>query len=152
MAFGGEYGNEVTHKLLVGLDCPLRFQGYSIVDSDPIRIFRSIENTQQSDRVELDFALLVKAPNPYAPKNTIYIFAGIHKMGTHGAALCTKPEYEDIINLATRNVKHFALLLEVQVIYRGEDSTFYDVVIPRRVVTVYEHRRKDSLITWSRLI
>ena len=67
----------------------------------------------------------------------VYIFSGIHKPGTLGAACFTQPKYANMINEAVGKMKAFAVLAEIQADYLGSDRSD-PIVTPKSVVRVYD--------------
>lgn len=140
ISFGGEVGNDFTRHVLNRLNCPLRFYrgGYKIVDNNDNTKFTP--KTDKYKRIILDYALIVKAPNPFRIEQDriLYIFAGIHKPGTLGAAYCTQDRYAVLINNTVRGMKAFAVLVEIRVDYLGEESIADPIITPQSVIRIYD--------------
>jgi hypothetical protein len=138
ISFGGEVGNSFTKFVLKKLNSPLRFRGYSIVDNNDKTKF--ISKVDKQKRIIMDYALIVKTPNPIRIEQNrmVYIFAGIHKSGTLGAAYCTKDQYAALINNAVRGMKSFAVLVEIRIDYLGEENITDPIITPKSVVRVYD--------------
>ncbi|HKI54772.1 MAG TPA: hypothetical protein VJ987_11655 [Anaerolineales bacterium] len=138
ISFGGEVGNSFTKLVLKKLSCPLRFKGYRIVDNNDNTKFTP--KTDKNKRIILDYALIVKTPNPIRIEQNrmVYIFAGVHKPGTLGAAYCTQDRYAALINKAVRGMKAFAILVEIRVDYLGEENITDPIITPKSVVRVYD--------------
>jgi len=137
ISFGGEVGNEFTKLILSRINCPLRYKRYKIVDSKDKTKYTP--KWDKEGRIIIDYALIVKTPNPLSRElnKVVYIFSGIHKPGTLGAACFTQPKYAGMINEAVHGMKAFAVLAEIQADYLGSDR-FDPKVTPKSIVRVYD--------------
>ncbi len=138
ISFGGGVGNDFTSLVLMKLNCPLQFKEYSIVDLKDAT--RYVAKWDRYGRIVLDYSLIVRTPNPLCMPEldkTVYIFAGIHKPGTFGAACFTQDKYAGMINEVVSGMKAFAVLAELQVDYIGKKS-FDPIITPKSVVRVYD--------------
>jgi hypothetical protein len=137
ICFGGEVGNEFTKLILKRINCPLRYRRYKIIDTRDKA--RYTPKWDKDGRIATDYALIVKTPNPFNRElnKVVYIFSGIHKPGTLGAACLTQPKYASMINEAVGNMKAFVVLVEIQADYLGSDRSD-PIVTPKSIVRVYD--------------
>lgn len=137
IAFGGEVGNEFTSLILKRINCPLRFRGYKIVDINDKTKYTP--KWDKEGRLIMDYALIVRTPNPLnrGLNKIVYIFSGIHKPGTLGAAWLTQSKYANMVNDRVTGMKAFVVLAEIQVDYMGSDRQD-PIVTPKSVVRVYD--------------
>jgi len=137
MLFGGEASNKITKLILDRAKCPLRFKGYKIIDTNDKSKY--IPKWDKDGRIIIDYALIVRTPNPYDRelKKIAYVFSGIHKPGTLGAAWLTHPQYAGMINKVISGMKAFVVLAEIQADYYGADR-FDPIVTPKSIVKVYD--------------
>lgn len=137
MLFGGETSNKITKLILERTKCPLRFKGYKIIDINDKSKY--VPKWDKDGRIIIDYALIIRTPNPLDRelKNIAYVFSGIHKPGTLGAAWLTHPKYASMINEAVSGMKAFVVLAEIQADYLGADR-FDPIVTPKSVVKVYD--------------
>jgi len=137
ISIGGESGNPLTRMLLDRCECPFRFQGYSLADTLTGEKYFAVLDAEQENRVNKDYAIIVKSPNPKNEENKIYIIAGIHSDGTFGAARCSHKDYEKIINKLTKGKSIFAILIEVKFDYLKDEPEFD----PQSIVRAYYSKR-----------
>lgn len=73
ISFGGEVGNELTGLMLNYTSCPLRFNGYEIIDrNDKIKY---LSKWDKEGRIIIDYALIIRNPNPlYRELNKLSMF------------------------------------------------------------------------------
>lgn len=136
--FGGGARNSVTEASLDALHSPLKFIDYSIIDLQNVGdVYVPVRDPSIGNRVITDFALIVKAQNPFGRDRRLYVFAGIHKPGTRGAAKCVNPPYAGIIENATKGLSGFVALIENEVTYFGNQPRSPYMVSPKSVIKVY---------------
>ena len=135
MTFGGEVANGITKFLLRNLDSPLRFNKYRIKDKRENITY--LPKLDVQGRIRIDYALVAKAPNPGDENNIVYIFAGIHKPGTLGAAYFTQEKYARMINERVKGLKAFVALIEMQVDYLTPERT-EPIVTPKSIIRIYD--------------
>lgn len=136
MAFGGGVGNDATEAYLDRLNCPLRFDDYKIIDIQDNKEYEP--EWDNLGRIRKNYSLIIRTPNPFNPTNTIlYIFAGIHRPGTMGAALFTQSRFAEMINEPVKGMKAFVVLAEIDVDYLGVDKED-PMITPKSIIRVYD--------------
>jgi hypothetical protein len=95
-------------------------------------------NVHLKGRINIDYALIVKTPNPFNPASTVVVACGIHGIGTLGAALFLYKHSEELFSLYPARAQSHLLQIEYAV---SEDTNDY---LDSEIVHIH-HVRYDPL-------
>lgn len=100
IVIGGPVANPLSHKILEKLKPCLTF-GYH--DSDDFGIYDVLEQKyyvpeqdEETQEVQKDYSVVIRAPNPFAPEKRILLIAGSFGFGTWaGVRFVSSPKFQD---------------------------------------------------------
>jgi hypothetical protein len=99
-------------------------------------------NVHKKGNVNVDYAMVVKTPNPFNPASTVVVACGIHGIGTLGAALFLYKHSEELFSLYPARAQSHLLMINYTVLEDTDDYLDSEIM---RIDHLYYRPLSDRL-------